>query len=105
MASMVPRLTGLRITCPIEHRLLSWMVHVSSTSLEVILCVPQGSVLGPLLFLFYIKHLPTEISSTIRLYTDDVIIYRPIISAEDVLQLPGPYPGGFGGFGRTALKK
>jgi len=43
--------------------------------------VPQGSVLGPLLYI------PTEISSTIRLYADDVIIYKSIVSTEDVLQL------------------
>ena len=36
---------------------------------------------------FYINDLPTEISSTVRLYADDVIIYRPIITTEDVLQL------------------
>ena len=37
--------------------------------------------------MFYINDLPTEISSTIRLYADDVIIYRPIVTTEDVLQL------------------
>ena len=41
--------------------------------------------MGPLLFSFYINDLPTEISSTIRQYADDVIIYRPIITTEDVI--------------------
>ena len=47
----------------------------------------QGSVLGLLLFLIYIYDLPSEISSTIRFYADDVIIYRHINSNEDVLKL------------------
>jgi hypothetical protein len=42
--------------------------------------VPQGSVLGPLLFLAYVKDIWKNIESTIGLFADDCIIYRDIIS-------------------------
>ena len=38
--------------------------------------VPQGSVLGPLLFLAYVNDIWRNIESTIRLFTDDCIIYK-----------------------------
>ena len=48
---------------------------VSSKSHHVLSGVPQGLVLGPLLFLIYINDITESITSTIRLYADDVLIY------------------------------
>ena len=49
--------------------------------------VPQGTVLGPLLFLLYINDIGNKVSSEIRLFADDCIVYRPINNEVDSIEL------------------
>lgn len=51
-----------------------------SESSNVISGVPQGSVLGPTLFFFYINDMPEGVRSKIRLFADDTIMYLTITS-------------------------
>ena len=48
-----------------------WVYHVFSEFLETNLGVPQGSILGPLLFLIFFNDLPESINVDIDCYADD----------------------------------
>ena len=49
--------------------------------------VPQGTVLGPILFLVHINDISEHVSSDIRLFADDCVCYRTINSKEDCKEL------------------
>ena len=55
----------------------------SSKPVDVMSGVPQGTVLGPLLFLMYINDLPDGLASKVCLFADDCVVYRPITSPSD----------------------
>jgi hypothetical protein len=58
-----------------------------SDSVAVTSGVPQGSVLGPLLFLLFINDISDHIDSHMRLFADDSIIYREINNIDDCHKL------------------
>jgi len=73
----------------ISHKIVKWVKNflynrkqlvvvdgVSSDCCEVLSGVPQGSVLGPLLFLLYVNDLPLTVSSECRLFADDALLYN-----------------------------
>ena len=49
--------------------------------------VPQGTVLGLLIFLVYINDINENITSSIRLFADDCVIYKTVTSMQGAEQL------------------
>ena len=49
--------------------------------------MPQGSILGPLLFLAYVNDIWRNTESNIRLFADDCVIYRKIKDSSDIDKL------------------
>ena len=63
------------------------MEGVSSNVVPVTSGVPQGTVLGPLLFLAFINDLTECITSSVKLFADDCLVYRTIHSSNSAIQL------------------
>jgi hypothetical protein len=60
----------------------------TSTKAPVQSGVPQGSVLGPLMFLLFINDLPEYVkNSSVRLFADDCVLYKEINEEKDATAL------------------
>ena len=66
----------------VDRKFAYWQISTSSCKWQV-----QGSVLGPLLFLCYTDDITQNLTSKVRLYADDTLIYRNILNKQDVVAL------------------
>lgn len=67
--------TGRRQRVVVNGSSFNWSTVLSG--------VPQGTVLGPILFLLFINDLPSVVSSNVKLFADDSVLYRRIESSAD----------------------
>ena len=59
--------------------------HSSWANVEA--CVPQGSILGPLLFLFYINDLPNGLKSNVKHFASDTLLFSVVYNITDSANL------------------
>lgn len=84
----------------LDNRVVQWIEKFLTDRTQSVQCntsrsskvpvssgVPQGTVLGPALFIGYINDLVSIVDCSVRLFADDCILYTPITAKEDETKL------------------
>ena len=72
----------------LSHRKQRVQLRNGSSNWEnVVSGVPQGSILGPTLFLIYVNDIPHDIQNTVKLFADDTKLYNSILTMDDCKSL------------------
>ena len=84
----------------VEGDLLNWIQHflmerkqrvsvngILSDWVIVLSGIPQGSVLGPILFVIFINDLPDMVKSTAKIFADDTKIFNRVLNRDDHQQM------------------
>lgn len=97
--SLLDKWTGLGMACSLinwcasylrGHTPLVLLNSVMSDLMDVIMGVPQGSILGPLLFMIFINKLTRQCSQCcVHLYADDTILGGTAQSLSELYSSPG----------------
>ena len=86
------------IEAGIDNHLIAWIKHfltgrkqrvvlngTGSSEVDVTSGVPQGSVVGPKLFLLYINDLPSCVKSQVSLFADDTLMFNCVSTADELI--------------------
>ena len=94
---LINKLKAYKIDGPILNWIISFLSNrsqyvklnnASSSKLKVTSGVPQGSVLGPTLFIYFINDLPSVTNDTpVKIFADDTKVYHGIQNEGNVQKL------------------